>query len=243
MPPDTITPVTPSAMRPMIDICRMTLTMLVVVRNAGERNDATIIISPKMRKIPYCEITALTLSRVAWRATREKGVALGEDAGVVGGAVEVTAAFPSRVGGCQVEAGGHLEDPLLGRVPAHQLPHLVALVHHHDAVAHAEDLGQLGRDHDDGLAAPRQVDHQPVDLGFRAHVDAARRLVEDQDLRLGQQPAGEQDLLLVPTREVPHLLLEAGGLDAERLAPMSPASPKISPRRTWKVTSRNRLPE
>src|SRR2546421_206408 len=92
MPPDTITPVTPSAIRPMIDICRMTLTILVVVRNAGERNDATITISPKMRKIPYCEITALTLSRVACRATREKGDALGEDAGVVGGAVEVTAA-------------------------------------------------------------------------------------------------------------------------------------------------------
>src|SRR5256885_15706408 len=86
MPPDTISPVTPSAMRPMIDICRMTLTMLVVVRNAGDRNDATISITPKMRKIPYCEITALALSPVAWRATTGKGVALGEDAAEIGAA-------------------------------------------------------------------------------------------------------------------------------------------------------------
>src|SRR2546428_8083372 len=111
MPPDTITPVTPSAMRPMIDICRMTLTMLVVVRNAGDRNDATITITPKMRKIPYCEITALALSPVAWRATTEKavvalgedaaeiGAASGEDALLVGGAVEFTAASLSAVAG------------------------------------------------------------------------------------------------------------------------------------------------
>src|SRR2546429_1899535 len=118
MPPDTITPVTPSAIRPMIDICRMTLTILVVVRNAGERNDATIIISPKMRKIPYCEITALTLSRVAWRATREKGVALGEDAGVVGGAVRGTAGFPFRGGGWPVGGGGPPGGAPPGRVPA-----------------------------------------------------------------------------------------------------------------------------
>src|SRR2546422_8728993 len=131
MPPDTITPVTPSAMRPMIDICRMTLTMLVVVRNAGERNDATIIISPKMRKIPYCEITALTLSRVAWRATREKGVALGEDAGVVGGAVEVTAGFPLRGGGWPGGAGGPLEGPPLGRGPPPPPPPPVPPLHHH----------------------------------------------------------------------------------------------------------------
>jgi len=66
------------------------------VRNAGERNEATMIISPKMRKIPYCEINALNLSPVAWRATAEMAVALNEDAFVVGGAVEFTAASFTR---------------------------------------------------------------------------------------------------------------------------------------------------
>src|SRR5258705_13726249 len=95
MPPDTITPVTPSAIRPMIDICRMTLTMLVVVRNAGERNEATMIISPKMRKIPYCEINALNLSPVAWRATPAVGGAPQEGGlGVGGGGGFTGAALP-----------------------------------------------------------------------------------------------------------------------------------------------------
>src|SRR2546426_1214657 len=133
MPPDTITPVTPSAMRPMIDICRMTLTMLVVVRNAGDRNDATITITPKMRKIPYCEITALALSPVAWRATTEKGGALGEgaaeigaasgeDALLVGGAVGFTAASPPPLGGGRVEAGGLLGVRPRGAGPRHPPP-------------------------------------------------------------------------------------------------------------------------
>ena len=38
---------------------------------------------------------------------------------------------------------------------------------------------------------------QPVDLGLRADVDAAGRLVEQQQLRPGQQLLAEHDLLLV----------------------------------------------
>ena len=45
------------------------------------------------------------------------------------------------------------------------------------------------------------------DLGVRAHVDAARRLVEDQEFRLRRQPARQNDLLLV-----------AAGKLADRLA-------------------------
>ena len=43
--------------------------------------------------------------------------------------------------------------------------------------------------------------HEPLDLGLGADVDAARRLVEDQQPRLGDQPAGEQHLLLVAAAE------------------------------------------
>src|SRR2546428_12499223 len=101
MPPETITPVTPSAMRPMIDICRMTLTMLVVVRNAGERNEATMIISPKMRKIPYCEINALTLSPLAWRATAGAGGVLRVGGVAVGGGGRASrASYRPAGGGC-----------------------------------------------------------------------------------------------------------------------------------------------
>ena len=57
-----------------------------------------------------------------------------------------------------------------------------SLAHHDDAVAQAQDLGQLGGDHDDRLALPGEVVEQPVDFALGADVDAARRLVEDQDL-------------------------------------------------------------
>ena len=40
-----------------------------------------------------------------------------------------------------------------------------------------------------------------VDLELGADVDAARRLVEDEDRRLGHQPLGEHDLLLVAAGE------------------------------------------
>ena len=54
---------------------------------------------------------------------------------------------------------------------------------------------------DDALALLGQVDDQLVDLVFRAHVDAAGRLVQQQHLRLGQEPAADDDLLLVAAGE------------------------------------------
>src|SRR4051794_17537398 len=53
--------------------------------------------------------------------------------------------------------------------------------HHGNAIAHAEDLRQLRRDHDDRETAPGKRAHQLVDLCFRSDVDALGRLVEDQD--------------------------------------------------------------
>ena len=47
------------------------------------------------------------------------------------------------------------------------------------------------------LALLGKVDDQLVDLVFRAHVDAAGGLVQQQDLGLGQKPAAQDDLLLV----------------------------------------------
>ena len=40
-----------------------------------------------------------------------------------------------------------------------------------------------------------------VDLGARADVDAARRLVQNQHGRIGEQPFSEHDLLLVAAAE------------------------------------------
>ncbi len=88
-------------------------------------------------------------------------------------------------------------------------------MHYRDAVAHAHDLGQLGRNHEDGQAAPGQLAHEPVDLRLGSDVDALGRLVEDQHGRLGRQPAGQGHLLLVPAGEVLHRRLHRRRLDPQ----------------------------
>ena len=56
-----------------------------------------------------------------------------------------------------------------------------------------------------------------VDLPLRADVDAARRLVHDQDLRVGVQPLADDDLLLVAAGEIADLLVARGRLDVDQL--------------------------
>src|SRR5881296_720749 len=83
---------------------------------------------------------------------------------------------------------GELHDLFLRGLAARQLAGDAALAHHEDAVAQAQHLGQLRRDHDDGLALRGQRVEQLVDLGLGADVDAARRLVEEKDVAVAQQP-------------------------------------------------------
>ena len=52
------------------------------------------------------------------------------------------------------------------------------------------------------LPSARQPGDEGVDLVLGADVDAARRLVEDQQLGLGEQPLAEHHLLLVAARQV-----------------------------------------
>ena len=95
----------------------------------------------------------------------------------------------------------------LGRDPA--------LVEDDDPVGHREDLGQVARDEDDPEAGRGQLGDDPVDLDLGADVDAAGRLVEDEQPRLGRQPLGQDDLLLVAARQRADHLLDAGHLDVE----------------------------
>ncbi len=74
-----------------------------------------------------------------------------------------------------------------------------------------------GRDHDDALALYRQVIDQLIDLELRPHVDAACGFIQHQDVRFGQQPAPDDDLLLVTTRERADLRATAGRLHVHRL--------------------------
>ena len=73
---------------------------------------------------------------------------------------------------------------------------------HVDAVADAEQFRHLRRDDDDAFAFLRELVDDGVDLVFRADIDAARRLVEDQHFRIGEQPLRQHDLLLVAAGKV-----------------------------------------
>ena len=64
------------------------------------------------------------------------------------------------------------------------------------------DLGQLRADHQDGDAAVGEPADDPVDFDLGADIDAARRLVEDQDACRQCAPTREQDLLLVAAGQV-----------------------------------------
>src|SRR5262245_34051551 len=63
-----------------------------------------------------------------------------------------------------------------------------ALMHHRDAVADADHLLHVARDHQDGDAGIGERPEHLVDLLLGADVDAAGRLVEDDHLRLHRQP-------------------------------------------------------
>src|SRR5205823_2319311 len=89
------------------------------------------------------------------------------------------------------------------------------LTHDENPVRHPKDLRKLARNHQDRYALPHQPAHQRVDFRLRAHVDATRRFVQDENARAGSEPLGDDNLLLIAAREALHFLLDAGGAHAE----------------------------
>ena len=52
-----------------------------------------------------------------------------------------------------------------------------------------------------------------MNFGPRADVDAARRLIENEHLRPGRQPSGDDDFLLIAAAQPPDRRLGAGRFD------------------------------
>ena len=67
--------------------------------------------------------------------------------------------------------------------------------------ASAISSDQIGRDDEDAGAGVGESREDGVDLVLGGDVDAAGRLVDDEDFRIGLQPPREQRLLLVAARE------------------------------------------
>ena len=91
-----------------------------------------------------------------------------------------------------------------GGVPLLEAADDPAAVEHDGAVADAGDLLDVGGKDEHGEAAVGERAELEVDLVARADIDAAGRLLEDEELDAVDQPARDADLLLVAARQRPH---------------------------------------
>src|ERR1044071_5897500 len=202
IPPAMITNVTPRASTPLTAVASRMPTILSNCRKLGEaiENTTTIAIST-----PNASSVCTALDPRLRRAAR--GVLGSRSSWGVGGSMFVfRGGAPRRVG----------HDLLLAR-SAGQLRRDPPLAHHEDAMAHAQHLGQLRRDHQDRLSLPGHLVHQVVDLALGANIDPTSRLVEQQDLGVGREPLRDHDLLLVAARQVTRTVVQRRRPDLQRV--------------------------
>ncbi len=95
-----------------------------------------------------------------------------------------------------------------------------AFVHDQHAVGHAEHFGQFARNHQHRHAVAHQFRQRAIHLRLRADVDAARRFVDDQHLRIGREPFAEHDLLLIAARQRADRRIGITRLQAQPRAPL-----------------------
>ena len=89
--------------------------------------------------------------------------------------------------------------------------------HHIDAVAHPDQLRELRGDHQHPKPLGCNfVDHL-VDFRLGAHVNAARRLIQQKELWLCGAPLCEDRPLLVPSAQGPHRLFDGSSDDSQLL--------------------------
>ena len=114
-----------------------------------------------------------------------------------------------------VGVGRGTDDAFLIDVVAREVRRRLPLAQDDHPIAHADQFRQLRRDQDDREALSRKLRDHRVDLGLALHVDALRRLVEDEQAGVRRQPFGQHDLLLVAARQGLHRLVEAAELETQ----------------------------
>ena len=96
----------------------------------------------------------------------------------------------------------------------------LAIAHDEDAVAEADRLLESVGSQNDREALTGEGANEFVDLLLRADVEAARRVIEDEDSGLGVQPFRQNDLLLVAAGEVEAERIDAGRADFQPVDPV-----------------------
>ena len=92
---------------------------------------------------------------------------------------------------------------------------LLMIAQHENAVADPQHLLQLRRNKHHRHPFFGEVQHQLLNFGLGSYIYAARRLVENQNARLGDQPAGQDDFLLVSTAQIFYELVRRRRADAQ----------------------------
>src|SRR5262249_3543338 len=111
--------------------------------------------------------------------------------------------------------GHRAHDAVFADLVAWYFRHRLPVAQHEHAVRSLYDLFKFRRDHQHPEALVGKLLDQRLDLGLRADIDAAGRLVEDQEFRVSTKPTRKQNLLLVAAREFSYLLVPTGCLYVE----------------------------
>ena len=114
-------------------------------------------------------------------------------------------------------AGDCAHDGLKVDVGAGEFADEGAVAQHRDAIADGDEFLKLRGGDEHGEALGGEAADQRHDLGMGADVDAARRLVQDEHARVGDQRPRQHRLLLVAARELADRLFRVRRGDAERL--------------------------
>src|SRR6476646_3865160 len=99
------------------------------------------------------------------------------------------------------EPGHQPQQTLLTRLDARDFANHPPRAQHENPIRQIQQLRQFARDEQNRRTLFRQLADQRVNLGFRPDVHAARRLVENENLRLRGEPPREDDLLLIAARQ------------------------------------------
>src|SRR5882672_2957177 len=202
MPPATITNVSPRASTATTDVAMRMLLRLSKLKKNGDQ---------RLKKM-IRRTRAPNASRrwIASPPPSDLQRAIGD-----GRAAESVTSNSRSRSAVALSREGH--DPFLGSVLHRQCARDAAFAHDDDSMAHPQDLGQVGRDHDDCLALSGQIVQQSIDFALRPHIDATSWLVEHEDFRFGRKPLADHDLLLSPSRQVSNCLLQVRSLDPKVL--------------------------
>src|SRR6185295_17925396 len=194
MPPVMMTKVHAIARTPFTAVdCRIA-TRLSACMKFGEASVKNIMSASRLAKASsFCRVAGLSSQAFRPNAPSVAALVVAATDWVVG---SIEGAWRSGDGDA-LALGRQLHDSFLRRLARGDLSRQTTLAHHQDAMAHAQDLGQLAGDHDDRLARRRERMQQLVDFTLCTDVDAPRGLVEEQDIAVAQQPFGNHELLLV----------------------------------------------